>query len=66
MLTVDSNGVFPIAPTPFLADGAIDAASVDCMIDHYVAAGAGVRCVSKHDAQKPTACPSRRLSEAAA
>ena len=24
------------------------------------------RCVSKHDGQNPTACPSRRLSEAAA
>jgi 4-hydroxy-tetrahydrodipicolinate synthase len=40
MLTVDAKGVFPIAPTPFLADGGIDAASVDRMIDHYVAAGA--------------------------
>jgi 4-hydroxy-tetrahydrodipicolinate synthase len=40
MLTVDAKGVFPIAPTPFLADGAIDTASVDRMIDHYVAAGA--------------------------
>jgi 4-hydroxy-tetrahydrodipicolinate synthase len=40
MLSVDAKGVFPIAPTPFLADGAIDAASVDRMIDHYVAAGA--------------------------
>src|ERR1700735_5509636 len=40
MLTVDAKGVFPIAPTPFLADGAIHTASVDRMIDHYVAAGA--------------------------
>ena len=40
MLTVDAKGVFPIAPTPFLADGSIDEASVDRMIDHYVAAGA--------------------------
>src|SRR5450432_2854081 len=40
MLSVDAKGVFPIAPTPFLADGRIDAASVDRMIDHYVAAGA--------------------------
>jgi 4-hydroxy-tetrahydrodipicolinate synthase len=40
MLSVDAKGVFPIAPTPFLADGAIDTASVDRMIDHYVAAGA--------------------------
>ena len=40
MLSVDAKGVFPIAPTPFLADGAIDDASVDRMIDHYVAAGA--------------------------
>jgi 4-hydroxy-tetrahydrodipicolinate synthase len=40
MLSVDAKGVFPIAPTPFLADGAIDTASIDRMIDHYVAAGA--------------------------
>ena len=40
MLSVDAKGVFPIAPTPFLADGAIDMNSVDRMIDHYVAAGA--------------------------
>ena len=41
MLTVDAKGVFPIAPTPFLAGGAaIDMSSVDRMIDHYVAAGA--------------------------
>ena len=40
MLSVGAKGVFPIAPTPFLAGGAIDTASVDRMIDHYVAAGA--------------------------
>ena len=40
MLSIDAKGVFPIAPTPVLADGRIDAASVDRMIDHYVAAGA--------------------------
>ena len=40
MLSVDAKGVFPIAPTPFLDDGGIDVASVDRMIDHYVAAGA--------------------------
>ena len=40
MLSVDAKGVFPIAPTPFVADGAIDRASIDRMIDHYVAAGA--------------------------
>src|ERR1700759_3469841 len=39
MLSADAKGVFPIAPTPFLTDGAIDTASVDRMIDHYVAAG---------------------------
>jgi 4-hydroxy-tetrahydrodipicolinate synthase len=40
MLSVDAKGVFPIAPTPFHADGSIDEASVDRMIDHYVAGGA--------------------------
>jgi 4-hydroxy-tetrahydrodipicolinate synthase len=40
MLSAGAKAVFPIAPTPFLADGRIDEASVDRMIDHYVAAGA--------------------------
>ncbi len=40
MLSTNAKGVFPIAPTPFLPDGQIDQASVDRMIDHYVAAGA--------------------------
>jgi len=40
MLSVDAKGVFPIAPTPFHDDGRIDTASVDRMIDHYLAAGA--------------------------
>ena len=39
MLTTEAKGVFPIAPTPFLPDGRVDDASVDRMIDHYVAAG---------------------------
>ena len=33
-------GVFPIAATPFAADGAIDWASVDRLTDFYVASGA--------------------------
>jgi dihydrodipicolinate synthase/N-acetylneuraminate lyase len=32
------KGVFPIAPTPFLADGSIDAASVDRMIARTIVA----------------------------
>jgi 4-hydroxy-tetrahydrodipicolinate synthase len=39
MLSVEAKDVFPIAPTPFHDHGGIDAASVDRMIDHYVAAG---------------------------
>jgi len=40
MLTADAKGVFPIAPTPFRADGQIDENSADRMIDYYVATGA--------------------------
>ena len=40
MLSTDTSGVYPIAPTPFLPDGRIDEASTDRMIDHYAAAGA--------------------------
>ena len=40
MLTADAKGVFPIAATPFRADGSIDEKSVDRMIAYYVATGA--------------------------
>lgn len=41
-MALDSTaaGLFPIAPTPFLPDGRIDTASVDTLIDRYLAAGA--------------------------
>jgi 4-hydroxy-tetrahydrodipicolinate synthase len=39
LLTADAKGVFPIAPTPFFDDGAIDAASIDRMTDFYLACG---------------------------
>ena len=39
-LTDDARGVYPIAPTPFLADGRIDAASIDRLVDFYLAIGA--------------------------
>jgi 4-hydroxy-tetrahydrodipicolinate synthase len=39
LLTADAKGVFPIAPTPFFDDGAIDAASVDRMTDFYLKCG---------------------------
>ena len=40
MLTAEAKGVFPIAPTPFLADGRIDEASIDRLVEAYRAAGA--------------------------
>ena len=39
-LTSNSIGVFPIAPTPFTDDGAIDTASIDRLIDFYLGCGA--------------------------
>ena len=39
-LTTEARGVFPIAPTPFTDDGAIDTASIDRLMDFYVACGA--------------------------
>jgi 4-hydroxy-tetrahydrodipicolinate synthase len=39
LLTADAKGVFPIAPTPFFDDGAIDAASIDRMTDFYLECG---------------------------
>jgi 4-hydroxy-tetrahydrodipicolinate synthase len=35
LLTASANGVFPIAPTPFLPDGTIDFASIDRLVDFY-------------------------------
>ncbi len=34
-LTAAARGVYPIAPTPFLPDGAIDWASLDRLMEHY-------------------------------
>src|SRR5690606_19172698 len=34
-----AKGVFPIAPTPFHADGRVDEASVDRMTDFYLECG---------------------------
>ncbi|TDT88793.1 MULTISPECIES: dihydrodipicolinate synthase family protein [Azorhizobium] len=39
-LTADASGLFPIAPTPFHADGRIDEASLDTLMERYIAAGA--------------------------
>lgn len=40
LLSADARGVYPIAPTPFLVDGAIDFASIDRLADFYVGIGA--------------------------
>lgn len=39
-LDATASGLFPIAPTPFTPDGAIDQGSVDTLIARYLAAGA--------------------------
>ncbi|WP_375462404.1 dihydrodipicolinate synthase family protein [uncultured Methylobacterium sp.] len=39
-LNASERGVFPIAPTPFAADGAIDLASIDRLTDFYAQGGA--------------------------
>lgn len=38
-LDTTANGVFPIAPTPFHADGRIDEGSIDRLVEAYVACG---------------------------
>lgn len=38
-LTADAKGVFPIAPTPFFDDGAVDYDSIDRMMAFYLACG---------------------------
>ena len=40
LLTDNAKGVYPIAPTPFFDDGAIDTASIDRLVDFYLACGA--------------------------
>ena len=39
LLTCSIKGVIPVAPTPFFADGKVDDASIDRMIDFFVASG---------------------------
>jgi 4-hydroxy-tetrahydrodipicolinate synthase len=39
LLTSDTQGVFPIAPTPFFNSGEIDKKSIDRMVDFYVDCG---------------------------
>lgn len=39
-LTADARGVYPIAPTPFAADGTVDFDSIDRLADFYVGIGA--------------------------
>ena len=38
-LTADAKGVYPIAPTPFFDDGAIDTSSIDRLTDFYLSCG---------------------------
>lgn len=40
MLDESTRGVFTIAATPFLPDGALDFDSIDCMVDAYIEKGA--------------------------
>src|SRR5688500_2589580 len=40
LLTDQARGVFPLAPTPFLADGEIDRSSLDRLADFYMDSGA--------------------------
>jgi 4-hydroxy-tetrahydrodipicolinate synthase len=39
-LDATASGLYPIAPTPFHSDGRLDEASVDTLIERYLAAGA--------------------------
>ncbi|WMS44666.1 dihydrodipicolinate synthase family protein [Acuticoccus sp. MNP-M23] len=39
MFGIDTKGVYAIAPTPFLPDGAVDYASIDRMCDFYLESG---------------------------
>lgn len=38
-LTSQAQGVYPIAPTPFLEDGTIDTSSIDRLVDFYLSCG---------------------------
>ncbi len=39
LLTASAHGVYPIAPTPFNDDGAVDSASIDRLTDFYAGCG---------------------------
>ena len=68
-----ARGVFPIAPTPFASDGAIDWTSVDRMVDFYAEVGAtGLTVLGvmgeapKLDASESAALAARFIRRAAA
>ena len=61
-LTEDAAGVYVIAVTPFLPDGAIDRASIDRMVDFYLGAGANGLTVLGMMGEAPKLTPDESLS----
>ena len=53
-LSTDAKGVFPIAPTPFHDDGAIDNSSIDKLIDFYLGCGATGVTVLVNSVRRPS------------
>src|ERR1700676_2788650 len=65
MLTEDSSGVYPIAPTPFHADGQIDDASIDRLIETYLQADSSGVTVLGIMGEAPKLTPEESLAIAA-
>ena len=65
MLTHTARGVFPIAPTPFHPDGALDLPSIDRLAAHWVAAGVDGATVLGIMGEAPKLTPDEALQVAA-
>jgi 4-hydroxy-tetrahydrodipicolinate synthase len=65
LLSEDAKGVYVIAVTPFSDDGALDATSIDRMVDFYAEVGAaGITILGQMgEAAKLTAAESRSLAQ---
>jgi 4-hydroxy-tetrahydrodipicolinate synthase len=64
-LDVNAQGIYPIAPTPFHADGRIDEASIDRLTEAYMACGAQGATVLGIMGEAPKLEPAESIAVAA-
>ena len=62
LLDATASGVYPIAPTPFHPNGAVDEGSIDRLIEHYIGCGADGTTVLGVMGEAPKLEPEESLS----